>query len=96
MRKLIIWALVALGIAALVRKLRRRGEQTEPVAVGGAGDPAEELRRKLADSHPATTESGEPPSAPTSIETTVEERRAEVHDEGRSAIDEMRGSSPED
>jgi hypothetical protein len=99
MRRLLKWALITLGIAALVRKLRSRRD----VAVGGtpdatvstqtsvtvttstttSEDPADELRRRLADSRD--------PEAPT--EGSVDDRRSEVHDQGRSAIDEMRSST---
>jgi hypothetical protein len=53
-------------------------------------DPADELRRKLADAHLAAPTPEQPTSggAPSS-EPTVEERRAEVHTQGRSAVDEM-------
>ena len=71
MRRLLKWVVVTIGIAALVRWLRRRGQAEAP-------PPAEEA---------------ETPPAP---EATVEERRTEVHEEGRSAIDEMRGASSED
>lgn len=83
--------MVTVGIAALVRKLRgRREDEGAPVAPSADDDPADELRRKLAetreDEMPA---SGMPPTA----EPGVEERRAAVHDEGRAAIDEMQQSA---
>jgi hypothetical protein len=83
-RKLVTWAVVTLGVAALVRKLRRR--RAEPAAEDAGADPAVELRRKLDESRAAEPE----PDAPT--EASVDDRRAEVHDEGRAALDEMRGS----
>jgi hypothetical protein len=83
MRKLLGWLLVTLGIAALVRRLRRRAESSHPSASTiSAGDPADELRRKLAESR---SEAPEP--AP---QTTVAERRAEVHDEARATLEAMR------
>jgi len=120
MRKLITWLLVTLGIAALVRRLRRRDEpaqqasqQAEPAsqtaqqasqeaqqasqpadaapAEPAADDPADELRRRLADSRSAD----EPANAPTAPEATVEERRADVHEQGRATLDEMRPSDEE-
>jgi hypothetical protein len=114
MRKLVTWLLVTLGIAALVRKLRRRAEPElaaepppaeprpaepgpaepapteaateeapahEPPAESEGGDPAAELRERLARSR------AEMPSA---SDESLEERRAAVHEEGRSALDEMR------
>jgi hypothetical protein len=86
MRRRLTWLLVTLGIAALVRKLRRRGKRAEPAPPAEtADDPADELRRKLAESR---TEDEPEEAAPP--EQTVEERRADVHDQGRSAVDEMR------
>jgi len=103
MRRLLTWLLVTLGIAALIRRLRRRGAPAEvwtpappppapppPVAPAAPAeeDPADELRRKLARSRaPAADEPAEPPTT-----ETVEERRADVHDQARSALGEMRDS----
>lgn len=93
MRKLLTWIVVTVGVAALVRKLRRRGEVETTRAEPGGGepadeDPADELRRKLA----GTRDETPVPGAPTP-EPTVDERRTEVHDQGRAAIDEMQRSS---
>jgi len=77
MRRLLKWVVVTIGIAALVRWLRRRGRAEEaPPPAEEAGDPADELRRKLAETR---TEEAETAPAP---EATVEERRTEVHEEG--------------
>ena len=87
-RKLIKLALVALGIRAFLhwRKSRREaraGAPAEPVA-----DPADELRRKLAESRDDVVleEVAEPPAA------SVTDRRAEVHEQGRAALDEMKST----
>jgi hypothetical protein len=99
MRKLLTWILVTVGIAALVRKLSHRGEaapeaaweptSAEPGATESPSvDPADELRQKLAE-----TRSGEPGSTEEAEEGSVEERRAEVHDQARAAIDEMQPPS---
>jgi hypothetical protein len=98
-RKLITWIVVTVGIAALVRKLRRRSGAAapEPAATGAAGtgaepprdDPAAELREKLAESRTEETFQVVPPEP----EPTVEERRDEVHGQGRAAIDEMQRST---
>ena len=89
MRKLLTWIVVTLGIAALIRRLKRRGAEAEPTPLETqpAGDPADELRQKLAESR----STDEPQEAP-SPEETVEERRTEVHDQGRAALDDMRPS----
>jgi hypothetical protein len=93
MRKLVTWALVSLGVAALARRLRRRRGATAtvpaPTALRPSTDPAEELRRKLAESR---TASGEPETTP---ETAVADRRAQVHEEGRAALDEMQARAGE-
>jgi hypothetical protein len=86
MRRLLTWLLVTVGIAALVRRLRRRARQDELAPATSTGeDPADELRRKLA----ATKAEEEPEAAPAA---TVEGRREEVHGQGRSVLDEMRES----
>jgi hypothetical protein len=81
---------VTLGVAALVRKLRRRAEAPPAPAepeTSAASDHADELRRKLAESR--VDEPGPASAAP---EGSVEERRADVHAEGRAKLDEMRSS----
>jgi hypothetical protein len=98
MRKLLMWIVVTVGIAALVRKLRRHGdEETSEVESAGdespADDPADELRRKL-----RTRDDGDAAAAPAvddaaELAATIDERRTEVHEEGRAAIDEMQQST---
>jgi hypothetical protein len=82
-RRLLKWLVVTIGVAALVRWLRRRGEQPETEAEL-APDPADELRRKLAESRV-----DDRPASPEATAGTVEERRAEVHEQGRDALSEM-------
>jgi hypothetical protein len=84
--RLLKWIVVTVGITALVRWYRRRRAEPE-VAAPAAGDPAEELRQKLADSRDAEETAEAPPAAP---ETSVEERRADVHEQGRATLDEMK------
>jgi hypothetical protein len=84
-RKLVTWGLVTLGVAALVRRLRRRRESAP--ARQELDDPAAELRRKLDESRAAPE--GQAPRP----EASVEARRADVHGQGRAAIDEMRQSA---
>jgi hypothetical protein len=89
-RRLLTWLLVSLGIAALVRKLRRRApapEAREAAFDAPVGDdPADELRQKLAESRSDEAGAQTP-------QDSVEERRADVHAEGRATLDEMRSSS---
>lgn len=93
-RKLLKWIVVTIGIAALVRWFRRRGAESETETDFGApyqpaaDDPADELRRKLAE----TREADEPEEAPEMPDSTVEERRADVHEQGRATLDEMKPS----
>ena len=83
MRRRLTWLLVTLGIAALIRRLRRSAEPE--LDAHETADPADELRRKLADSR-SEEEDTSPPEPPAD---TVEERRADVHQQGRAALDEM-------
>jgi hypothetical protein len=89
-RRLIKIALVALGIRAFLRwRNRRREEHATPTAPAQVPDPADELRRKLAESRDETASAApEPPAA------AVADRRAEVHEQGRAALDEM--TSPDE
>jgi len=89
-RKLIKIAIVALGVRALLRWWKRR--QTEAPAQTAsvsppATDPADELRQKIAETREET--SAEPAAA---TEASVEDRRADVHEQGRAALDEMKSS----
>ena len=87
MRKLIKLALVALGIRAFLhwRKSRKEAQASAPAPVPAA-DPADVLRRKLAETRDDVVPDDieEPPSA------SVTDRRAEVHERGRAALDEMK------
>jgi hypothetical protein len=95
MRRLLTWAVVTLGIAALVRKLRRRGHAVEGVAEEHpVEDPADELRRKLAETR--EPDSTAAPAESATSDASVDERRAEVHDEGRATLDEMRSSDTDE
>jgi len=95
-RKLIKIAIVALGVRALLRWWKRRqnaaAAQTSsvspPASVSpSASDPAVELRQKLADARE------EIPAEPAvATEASVEDRRADVHEQGRTALDEMKPS----
>jgi hypothetical protein len=89
MRRLLTWFVVTLGIAAILRRLKRRraaADELEPAPRPPEDDPADELRRKLAETRPTE----EAPAEPVVSESPVEERRSEVHEQGRSTLDEMR------
>ncbi len=83
MRRSLAWLAGGAGALFVFRwRLRRR----KPV---DAPDHAEELKRKLEQSR--TAEPVPPaPEAPPEPAAGVEERRREVHERGRAAIDEMR------
>jgi hypothetical protein len=91
MRRLVTWGLVTLGIAALARRWKHRRERPAPVQqpttpTATVEDPAGELRRKLAE----TRSQAESSTAEVVPDAPVADRRAEVHDEGRAALEEMR------
>ena len=90
-----------IGLAALGRWLARRrhpsGGTAEPIEASPvdatADDPAEELRRKLADARVADPEA---PAAERPPEETLDERRARVHAKAREAIDSMAADTADD
>ena len=88
--KPLAWLAALLGFAAFARRLRRRREETPKM------DPAEELRRKLDESRSVVSEREEFEEAETPVDHAerpagVGERRRQVHEQGRAAVDEMRG-----
>jgi hypothetical protein len=93
-----------IGLAALGRWLAERRHpvptSADPVelveatpAESAAADPAEELRRKLADARETEPVAAAATEAP---EETLDERRARVHAKAREAIDSMGGNSTDD
>jgi len=87
MRRFTAWLAGAAGGLAAYTLLRRRAKPAESAAeTPDEHDPrAEELRAKLAETRDAPE-----PAAPEDVES----RRASVHEQGRAAIDEMRGEAP--
>ena len=88
MRRLIQLAIVALGIRALLRWRKRRQAEAEMASIAPPADPADELRQKLAESR--TEEAVE--DAPAIPEATVEDRRTDVHEQGRATLEDMKSS----
>jgi hypothetical protein len=92
-RRLVKIALVALGIRWFLRWRKRRHQghaaadlRTAPPEI--SSDPADELRQKLA----ASRSDEEPDDADPEAEASVADRRADVHEQGRAALDEMKSS----
>jgi hypothetical protein len=81
------WFAGLVGIAALGKMLARRRHSAESSVEhqdAAVDDPAEELRRKLADKRQP-----EPQVESIHVGETLEERRARVHAKAREAIDAM-------
>jgi len=75
--RLIALLLGGFGLGAYLR--RRRSRQSVPEY-----SPADELRSKLAE-----TRTAEEPEPEQGLETELEERRREVHERARAAIDDL-------
>jgi hypothetical protein len=88
MRKALASLAGLLGLAALVRSLRRRPADAPPPAADSTS-PAEELRRRLdearAGEEPVEAVEPVPPRA-----VPLEERRARVHAQAQDALELMR------
>jgi hypothetical protein len=80
--RLVALLLGGFGLGAYLRRRRRR--QPAPDYA-----PADELRSKLAESRVAEETSAETPAPEPSLESELEERRREVHDRARGAIDDL-------
>lgn len=82
MKRLYAWLAGAVGGAAAYRALRRKPVEQE-------SSPADELRAKLAEAKMGSdpVETGSDPAVPADVDA----RRAAVHEQGRAAIDELRG-----
>ncbi|MDX6480976.1 MAG: hypothetical protein QOG85_1486 [Gaiellaceae bacterium] len=80
-------AVWGVAVYKLWKRWRRKPAVADVPAADDADARAEELRAKLAESR----EAEEPPTEPEADEPagSVEDRRRQVHDEGRAAIDRM-------
>lgn len=85
MKRLLALLAGAFGLRAL---LRRRSNPA--ISYGGSSSPADELRTRLAESRAAEPEPAAAEPEPAPAPPTVDERRSEVHDRARGAIDELR------
>jgi hypothetical protein len=70
---------VVVGLFGIRALLRRR---SHPVVTYGAPSPAEDLKARLAESRGSEPE--------TAAEPTVDEKRVDVHNRARGAIDELK------
>lgn len=89
-RKLIKLVVIALGIRAFLRWRKSRKEaaaRTASPKPDAGDDPADELRRKLAESREEAVA-----EAPAETPAPVADRRAEVHGQGRATLDEMKST----
>jgi hypothetical protein len=82
------WIAVAAGLFGLLAYLRRRREGSRDEV-----EPADELRARLAEQREAPAASAEPDAAPEpepeAEPDAVGERRQDVHNRARAAIDEL-------
>jgi hypothetical protein len=78
--RLVALVLGGFGLGAYLRRRRKHRRELEP-------SPADELRSKLAESRAAELEPPEP-----TLEDDLEERRRDVHDRARGAIDDLSSS----
>lgn len=94
MRRLYGWTAGLVGIAALARLLAARRTRIEAPALPPpppAGDPAEELRRKLAESRDGVSPAAESAPKPSEPKESLEDRRARVHAKAQEALSAMDG-----
>ena len=87
MRRLTRWV-IGLGSALAVWRLWSRRRHVEPKAE--EPDPAEALRRKLAETRDDVESEPPAPEAPETPAETIDERRARVHAKAQETIDSMR------
>jgi hypothetical protein len=80
--------LVLTGLVALIAYVLRRPRPAPAKLEGYAGDPAQELRRKLDETRGRAEAEPEP-----ELTEDLDDRRRDVHERARAAADEMRGSS---
>jgi hypothetical protein len=93
MRRALAWVTGIVGVAALARLLHHR-RHAAAVVPPEVADPAEELRRTLADRREAEAEPIDPPDEEAGM-PSLDERRAGVHARAEEAIAQMREDAPE-
>jgi hypothetical protein len=99
-RRALLTGGIAVAVAALWRRLRRRPPGW--VEIDSADPRAEALRKRLDESRAVVEDREEFEGAETTVDAVQDvpadpaERRRAVHAEGRSAAERMRGSTQED
>ena len=98
MRRLALFWAAGAGLAALVAARKLRFRRTEPVPTAGPDPRADELRRKLAEARDMAGEREEFEEAETPVDRAeptagIDERRRQVHEQGRAAVEEMQGQA---
>jgi len=88
-RRLLTWVAGAAGGLAAYRAATRRTVEPEPAAA--EPDPAEELRARLAAARAGEPPEPDPEPAQEPEPEDLDVRRRSVHEQARSALDEMRG-----
>jgi hypothetical protein len=88
-RSRLAWLLGALGVAGLIAYLRRQ-RTPEPSELPEAN--ADELRKTLEQTRQAADQLGEPP---TEGGEGLDAKRSDVHERGRSALNEMKPPEPD-
>jgi hypothetical protein len=83
------WIAGILGGIVAYRLWTRRRKPAPAAAPAETDDRAEELRVKLAESRATEEPSPAEPAEPAEPEDSLDERRRQVHEEGRAAIDRM-------
>ena len=107
MKRFIAWVAGAAGGLAAYRAVKGRRPRLQPAFEAGADARAEELKARLRRAREAADDRGEAPvelpvdgaelldSEPLDSEPLdPAARRAQVHEQGRAALDEMRGEQP--
>jgi hypothetical protein len=95
-KRLVAWLSGAAGGFALYRWLMR--ERTAVAETAGPDPRAQELRAKLAESRPLVDEREDFEAGETPVDEAPDpaERRRRIHEQGRSAVDEMRRSGSDE